>query len=320
MKTKLFLTALALAALSTLNSNLSTVFAQGALTPAGAPAATMKTLAQIEPRIPISSLPFIINAPGSYYVTTNLTAIAGSSGILISNSNVTLDLEGFLLAGVSGAGHGIQVSATTNVVIRNGTLANWPTNGVYAPSPAQRNLVIDHINISTVGSYGISANNAVISGCVVNNTGAVGIEADNTIVRDCTVEGSSSVGIFLVPGTVSHCLVQRCVSHGIFINAPGSVVSDNICRGNNTANTAGTAGIFINDANNRIENNHITGNGAAGTGVGSGGSYAGNLIIKNFVSGHGANNYVLTGTPVVGPIITASGTITSVNPWANFSY
>ena len=35
------------------NASLSTVFAQGSLTPPGAPAPTMKTLAQIEPRTPI---------------------------------------------------------------------------------------------------------------------------------------------------------------------------------------------------------------------------------------------------------------------------
>ena len=48
MKRLLKLAALAL--LSTLNSQLSTCLAQGSLTPPGAPAPTMKSLAQIEPR------------------------------------------------------------------------------------------------------------------------------------------------------------------------------------------------------------------------------------------------------------------------------
>ena len=31
-------------------------------------------------------------------------------------------------------------------------------------------------------------------------------------------------------------------------------------------------------------------------------------------------NYAITGTQTIGPIITAAGTITSTNPWANFEF
>ncbi len=60
------------------------VSAQGGLTPPGAPAPTMMTLAQIEPRTPISSLPFAITNAGSYYLTTNLT---GSVGVIVAALN-----------------------------------------------------------------------------------------------------------------------------------------------------------------------------------------------------------------------------------------
>ena len=52
--------------LSTINYQPSTCFAQGPLAPPGPPGPTMKTLDQIEPRTPISSLPFTISASGSY--------------------------------------------------------------------------------------------------------------------------------------------------------------------------------------------------------------------------------------------------------------
>src|SRR4030095_6606576 len=80
---------------STLNPQLSTALAQGPLTPPGAAAPTMKTLDQLEPRTPISTLPFTISSPGSYYVTSNLTGVAGQHGITINADNVTLDLGGF---------------------------------------------------------------------------------------------------------------------------------------------------------------------------------------------------------------------------------
>lgn len=99
-------------------------YGQGPLTPPGAPAPTMKTLTQVEPRTPIGSLPFSITAPGSYYVTTNLS-VASGNGIDISASDVTLDLTGFTLRGGL-SGYGIYVSAAaTNLSVLNGSLVNW---------------------------------------------------------------------------------------------------------------------------------------------------------------------------------------------------
>src|SRR6267378_5566906 len=81
--------------------------AQGSLTPPGAPSPTMKTLTQIEPRTPISSLPYTITNAGSYYLTTNLTGASGSNGVTIASGNVTLDLNGFALLGVPGTQDGV---------------------------------------------------------------------------------------------------------------------------------------------------------------------------------------------------------------------
>ena len=101
MKTKLLITGLTVLALSTLNSQLSTAFAQGSLTPPGAPAPTMKSADQIysklDPRTPISSAPFIITNSGSYYLTCNLTVSSGDA-IDINTNGVTLDLNGFIIS------------------------------------------------------------------------------------------------------------------------------------------------------------------------------------------------------------------------------
>ena len=99
------------------------ILAQGSLTPPGAPAPTMKSLDQVEARTPISSAPFTISSPGSYYLTSNLTVSSGDA-IVIASSNVTLDLRGFTINSTStaaaGSGHGIDVTSGNNIEIRDG--------------------------------------------------------------------------------------------------------------------------------------------------------------------------------------------------------
>jgi hypothetical protein len=85
-----------------------TVFAQGSLTPPGAPAPILRTLTQVEPRTAITNIPYTISQPGSYYLATNL--VSASSGVTIATNGVTLDLMGFALAGNrSGGGHGVWI-------------------------------------------------------------------------------------------------------------------------------------------------------------------------------------------------------------------
>ena len=92
----------------------ASIFAQGALTPLGAPSPTMKSLDQIEARTIISALPYTITASGSYYLTGNLTATGSGAGITVSADNVTIDLNGFaLIAGGSGTAYILNSSNNT---------------------------------------------------------------------------------------------------------------------------------------------------------------------------------------------------------------
>jgi hypothetical protein len=214
--------------------SLST-FPQGPLTPPGAPAPTMKTLDQIEPRTPISSVPFTISAAGSYYVTTNLTSGTDENGILVAADNVTIDLNGFTLFGGGGSsGEGVSTSgARTNIVLRNGTLRNWPGSGVnFYDSGASQTLVE---NVQAIGNTftGIGVKNGSrVHECLAGGNGG-GIIVDNdSLVEHCKASGNAGDGII----AVNNCELKDNQSTGngtgLHLTGVNTIVANNTVKTN----------------------------------------------------------------------------------------
>lgn len=168
-------------------------FGQGSLTPPGPPAPTMRTLLQIEPRTPISSLPFSITAPGSYFLATNLIGLSGTNGVTISSSSVTLDLRGFTLTGVPGSLDGIATAGTvTNVIIENGALSRWGGNDLNADSVVCGQFL--QLNVTGSGLDGLDV-------------------GQNSLVRQCTACGNNENG-FGNLGNGFQCTFEDCISSG----------------------------------------------------------------------------------------------------------
>lgn len=329
-------------------------FAQGPLAPPGPPGPVMKTLQQVEPRTPISSLPLTITNSGSYYLTGNLTA-PGTNGVTVATNDVSLDLNGFVLDGRGGGGGGVRVSGVrTNVAVFNGAVAHWPGVGVDASSG--RGVYLERLRVVNNGSDGIgSGNNSIVQNCIVLGNGGVGIRGGGANrIKDCVVNGNGTHGIVADQSTIINCeaglnggngidavsessvigcrakgngtngvvafeatLIRDCtlaenVGDGILVRNRCIVLNNN-CRQNGFGSGDG-AGIRVLNDYNRIEGNNVTTNDR-GIDVAQGG----NLIIKNSAGGNGTN-YVIVGTQSIGPIITATGTITTNNPWANFEF
>ncbi|MDP1660874.1 MAG: hypothetical protein Q8L55_03070, partial [Phycisphaerales bacterium] len=121
--------------------------------PVGAVSSSMKTLAEVEPRIAINATntpgdadatpsTFKITQPGSYYLTGNITGESGKDGIEIAAAGVTLDLNGFSVTGVPGSLTGISLR-TGGTEVRNGTVRSWGGDGVAAAAAINTNRVID---------------------------------------------------------------------------------------------------------------------------------------------------------------------------------
>jgi hypothetical protein len=253
MRTISSITVLTVLALVALGSVL-TCPGQGNLTPPGAPAPMMKTLAQIEPRTPISSAPYTISAPGSYYLTTNLMISTGTA-ITISVNDVTLNLGGFTLTSTeSPASSSIGIALTpaaTNVTILNGFILGALTNnsagafggpgfeaGIYDLSLSSANVRVQGVSISGCKLYGIYlGGNSMAESCTANNIGQYGIVCQ--VANDCSAQNCGSGG--LNSTIANNCYGQALLGNGI------NTSTANNCYGN--ANSSGD-GISAMTANN----------------------------------------------------------------------
>jgi hypothetical protein len=255
----------------------SSLRAQGALAPPGPPAATMKSLDQIEARTPISGAPFIISNPGSYYLTTNLTVTIGNA-IFISTNQVTLDLNGFTISSTDNAnlGSGIIMNATnSDITVRNGHITSSVTydssTGAFSGTGFLSGIDYYPAMPSNVRVTGVT-----VSGCLSNgiNLG----QMNSTLVESCTVRLVGNTGI--VADNVSHCTANLCGHGGI----TARVASD--CLADTTG--AGNAAIAATTANNCF-------------GVGLGGANGIYTIIANNCSGTSAS---ATGLTALGGVAT----------------
>jgi len=329
----------------------------GPITPPPGPVAgTYKTLIEVEPRTAINAVntrgdansTFRIAAPGSYYLTGNVTGEANKHGIEIAADNVSIDMMGFHVVGVSGSLSGIATEGTRRSVrISGGTLSNWGWGGIQL---AATGAVIADVAASGNGADGIDAgDSAVVRSCTASFNGATGITTGlGGLISECVAAENTLNGFTVGFGnTIIGCSAYRNDGRGIAANT-GSIVENNairlnmldgisagsmavvrgnVCSSNGSAAGGSGAGIRINGVDCRVESNTCISNDIGIRVVSSG-----NMVIRNTASGNGTN-FDIAGGNRYGPIIDATaggtpavtgnegaGTMLSGDPWANFAY
>ncbi len=284
---------------------------------------------------------FKITQPGSYYLTGNITGVAGRHGIEIAASGVTLDLMGFDLGGVPASLDGVSATIfnLTNITIRNGSVRGWGNEGVDLGSNFADNSTVIDVRASGNAGSGITVGTGgMITGCSAAFNGGTGISTTSggTITR-CSAAGNTSNGIAAGSGsTITGCSAFDNTANGISTSGGSTITgcsaSLNRARGISTANGSTIIGCLANrnsgngiavttnclvlantcQANGNIgdgagihataSDNRIEGNNCTDNDRGIDVDVAGNIIIKNTCSGN-TINWTIVANNVVGPIL-----------------
>jgi len=279
--------------------------------------------AQDEVRTPISSLPYIINASGSYYLTGNLDGSSGS--INISSDDVTLDLMGFTIDGGGTIGdYGIYIGTRSNVIVRNGTVKGFGFAGIYQYSTTANNARVVDVQALGNGTLGtgsahsgiyVAGLNSRVAGCTAGGNGGYGIYAgDDSRLTDNIVY--SNTGYYAMYGGINSSISYNTVydntgAYGID-SGGNSKLTDNIVYNNNDGIYAGSFTIItgnISKSNNGfgigtdysaiISGNVSNGNSGIGIYSNDGSTVTGNTVRSNGTAGIKVNNTAtITGNTV----------------------
>lgn len=209
-------------ALSLLGFALQTSTLAGPLEPPPGPVApTHKTLTEVEPRTPISSLPFIINEPGSYYVTGNLTSVDGL-GIVINAPNVTLDLMGHTLTGGEGSSAAVASTALgVNPTVKNGRVTGWGTAAISVTGAHLFDLeAVDNRSAGfSIGS------DSVVSRCTARSNGGHGfVGSVRNTIESCTSHDNDGHGFSLsTSSSIRFCTATTNASSGFEVGSSSTI-------------------------------------------------------------------------------------------------
>lgn len=168
---------------------------------------------------PITQFPAVIRLPGNYILTQNVTVPANQNGLTILTGNVIIDLNGFVITGLTGSLDGIviiggQTTATTAIPATSNTTANTTVNA----NNGINNNFINHAinnNVSNVNNVNINVNNINNTNALTNNA----ITVNNTLarpgrnitIRNGTIQTMGRNGI-LVSSTANNGINTRYVN------------------------------------------------------------------------------------------------------------
>jgi hypothetical protein len=200
--------------------------------------------------------PVTLSQPGSYRLMGALAVPANTDGIVITAKNVTIDLNGFTVAGplqCSGSqpdmvscndptltmGSGIVADQVGGTVLRNGRIEGFVQRGLFLGNHAR----IDRVDVAHVRHGAIAVGNgALLTDCGVSMVYGTGLFASSVTVRGCEFRLARVTGIELMSGGGS-ILDSRFYRNGTAVrgtDAIGRVLLGRNAFESNTSNISGS--------------------------------------------------------------------------------
>ena len=171
-----------------------------------------------------AGFPVTLSAPGSYRLTGSLSSASLSAHILditAATGQVTIDLNGFTIAGPNKAGAGScihSLSADTYVTVRNGHIRQCASHGISIEYG-----LAEELQILGIVSNGILIGNlGIVSRVQVQSTGDYAIVVGWGVVRDSLAVGNFGGIHILNEGVIDSCVVSQNEQYGIEL-ATGTV-------------------------------------------------------------------------------------------------
>ncbi len=262
--------------------------------------------------------PIVIDTPGQYVLTRNLSATGAGPVFQINAAGVDLDLNGMTVTGdasstvieigldaearirngaVSGGTVGINTDGADRVVIEQVTVTGTSDRGIYLFDVDQF-AILDSI-IVDAGSVGIAAEggqNENTQGVIANNQlrrvsdgicvfGGGGVRVEGNSIREKLAGGPFNAGIVIdsvnAPLLLHNTIVDVDGGTGILMTSAtfGATV-----EGNNVRNVTGGVGIRVIGADNLIRANVVS--NAANEGLLIDGDR--NQVERNILNGNGS--------------------------------
>jgi hypothetical protein len=163
-----------------------------------------------------------LSESGNYVLNGGLTIAGAGDGILITGSNITLDLNGQTISG-SGMGVGVRIMGGRNIVLKNGTIER-AAMGVVTMNA--RNVSIEGLKI--MGSMGAPP-----------EAGVMMVQTVNSVVKDNQIL-NTALGIFVRGGqTFGNRIVNNTIT------AMGSTAPLGICYNPSDTDPQGPKGDLI---------------------------------------------------------------------------